>query len=68
MLRLFRIRVLPTQTLLLEEGSIAKEVVIILKGDVEIYRRMPNSSYPSKIKDQKIPLDTTKDATEIKND
>lgn len=50
-------RVLPRRTLLLEEGTIAREVVIILKGEVELYRRLPNSKTPAKIEDQKIPLD-----------
>ena len=50
-------RVLPRRTLLLEEGTIAREVVIILKGEVELYRRLPNSKNPAKIEDQKIPLD-----------
>ena len=57
LLRIFRVRVLPKKTLLLEEGSVAKEVVIILKGDVNIYRRLPNSVKPAKIEDQKIPQD-----------
>ena len=43
LLRLFRVRVLPRRTLLLEEGTIAREVVIILKGEVELYRRLSNS-------------------------
>jgi len=54
---MFRIRVLQKRTLLLEEGSIAREVVIVLKGDVELYRRLPNSLKPFKIGEQKIPLD-----------
>ena len=57
LLRLFRVRVLPRRTLLLEEGTIAREVVIILKGEVELYRRLSNSKVPAKIEDQKIPLD-----------
>ena len=48
---------MPKRTLLLEEGSVAKEVVIVLRGDVEIYRRLPNSVKPNKIEDQKIPQD-----------
>ena len=57
LLRIFRVRVLPKRTLLLEEGSVAKEVVMVLRGDVEIYRRLPNSVKPNKIEDQKIPQD-----------
>lgn len=51
LLRLFRVRVLPRRTLLLEEGCIAREVVIVLSGDVELYRRLPNSIQPSKIEE-----------------
>ena len=62
LLRIFRIRVLPRRTLLLEEGSIAREVVIVLRGEVDIYRRMPNSVKLASIKEQNIPLDYTKSA------
>ena len=57
LLRLFRVRVLPRRTLLLEEGCIAREVVIMLSGEVELYRRLPNSKQPAKIGEQNIPLD-----------
>ena len=51
LLRLFRVRVLPKRTLLLEEGCIAKEVVIVLKGEVGIYHRLPGCNMPGKIED-----------------
>ena len=56
---MFRLRVLPKRALLLEEGSVAKEVVIVLKGDIEIYRRLPNSIKPGKIEDQKFSINQT---------
>ena len=57
LLRIFRVRVLPRKTLLLEEGTIAREIVIILRGDVDLYRRLPNQPQPVAIQEQKIPLD-----------
>lgn len=45
---------LPKKTLLLEEGSCAKEIVIIVKGNVEIYRRLPHHTVPAVIADQNI--------------
>ena len=68
LLRIFRIRVLPRRTLLLEEGAVAKEVVIVLRGEVDIFRRLPNKTYPAVIKEQKIPLDFTKSAIQDEED
>ena len=51
MLRLFRVRVLPKRTLLLEEGGVAKQVVVVLRGEIELYRRLPGSFKPAKIAD-----------------
>ena len=51
-MRIFRIRVLPRRTLLLEEGSVAREVVIVLRGAVDLYRRLPDGEdKPVRIKE-----------------
>lgn len=60
---------LPRRTLLLEEGSVAREVVIVLRGAVDIYRRVDTSNdKPVRIEEQKIPLDYTKSALTDEND
>jgi hypothetical protein len=45
-LGLFKVSVLNEPVLLLEEGGVAKHVIILLKGEVKIYRRGADDELP----------------------
>ena len=41
LLNVFRVKILDSRTLLMEEGSVTSEVIMILKGDVAYFRKTP---------------------------